>query len=109
MRAVMANIYWLEESAEVYEGDNVQRRVEQVMKGKHKKKQLLSVAVSQFSFCSEIRLFSQNVSDRLIKVFSSCGNKISRVRCCNHDTKILETGVIQIFLLLFSYNEKSIS
>lgn len=42
----MANIYWLEESTEVYEGDNVQRRVEQVMKGK--KKQLLSVAVSNF-------------------------------------------------------------
>lgn len=53
VRAVMANIYWLEESAELYEGDNVQRRVEQVMKGKHKKKQLLTVAVSIFYFYSE--------------------------------------------------------
>lgn len=44
----MANIYWLEESADIYEGDNVQRRVEQVMKGKHKKKQLLSVTVRTF-------------------------------------------------------------
>lgn len=45
-RLVMANAYWLIEGVDHYEGiDDVRRRVEQAVRGKAKKKQLLSVNV----------------------------------------------------------------
>ncbi|XP_028039168.1 uncharacterized protein LOC114249711 [Bombyx mandarina] len=43
-RLVMANAHWLIEDSENYEGlENVKRRVQQAMRGKPKKKQLLSI------------------------------------------------------------------
>ncbi|KAL0883982.1 hypothetical protein ABMA27_016033 [Loxostege sticticalis] len=42
-RLVMANTYWLGEAMEHYEGDDVKRRVEQAVRGKTKKKQLLTL------------------------------------------------------------------
>ncbi|CAH2092055.1 unnamed protein product [Euphydryas editha] len=43
-RLVMANAYWLIEGVDHYEGlDDVRRRVEQAVRGKAKKKQLLSI------------------------------------------------------------------
>ncbi|XP_045763675.1 uncharacterized protein LOC123866265 [Maniola jurtina] len=43
-RLVMANAYWLIEGIDQYEGtDDVKRRVEQAVRGKAKKKQLLSI------------------------------------------------------------------
>ncbi|CAK1578445.1 unnamed protein product [Parnassius mnemosyne] len=43
-RLVMANAYWLIEAVEHYEGiDNVKRRVEQAVRAKAKKKQLLNI------------------------------------------------------------------
>lgn len=45
-RLVMANAYWLIEAADHYEGlDNVKRRVEQAVRSKLKKKQLLNIDV----------------------------------------------------------------
>lgn len=45
-RLVMANAHWLIEDSENYEGlENVKRRVQQAMRGKPKKKQLLSINV----------------------------------------------------------------
>ncbi|CAH2216279.1 jg23425, partial [Pararge aegeria aegeria] len=46
-RLVMSNAYWLIEGVDQYEGlDDVKRRVEQAVRGKAKKKQLLSIKVS---------------------------------------------------------------
>ncbi|XP_014355549.2 uncharacterized protein LOC106708529 [Papilio machaon] len=43
-RMVMANVYWLIEAIDEYEGlEDVKRRVEQAVRGKSKKKQLLSI------------------------------------------------------------------
>lgn len=43
---VMANTYWLIEAAEQYEGvEDVKRRVAQAVRGKAKKKRLLSITV----------------------------------------------------------------
>lgn len=48
-RLVLANVYWLIEGVDQYEGlDNVKRRVEQAVRGK-KKKQLLNINVSRFT------------------------------------------------------------
>lgn len=45
-RMVMANTYWLIEAAEQYEGvEDVKRRVAQAVRGKAKKKRLLSITV----------------------------------------------------------------
>lgn len=45
-RMVMANAYWLIEGIDEYEGlEDVKRRVEQAVRGKSKKKQLLSINV----------------------------------------------------------------
>lgn len=47
-RLVMANAYWLIEGVDQYEGiDDVKRRVEQAVRSKAKKKQLLSINVSR--------------------------------------------------------------
>lgn len=51
---VIANLYWLREDDQIYQGDDVQRRVEQALKGKPKKKSsgqvLLSIEVRTFLF-----------------------------------------------------------
>ncbi|KAI5646335.1 cyclic nucleotide-binding domain-containing protein [Phthorimaea operculella] len=44
VRKVMCNLYWLIDDDEVYEGDNVKKRVEQAMRAKNKKAKLLSLA-----------------------------------------------------------------
>ncbi|KAJ2951790.1 hypothetical protein O0L34_g13955 [Tuta absoluta] len=55
VRKVMCNLHWLVEDDEVYEGDNVKRRVEQAMRAK-KKAKLLSL--------SDKVLLNKPVSDR---------------------------------------------
>lgn len=46
-RLVLANVYWMIEDVEHYEGvDDVKRRVEQAVRSKSRKKQLLTVTVS---------------------------------------------------------------
>lgn len=54
VRMVIANLYWLQEDEQLYQGDDVQRRVEQALKAKSKKKSrsqvLLSIEVSTFLF-----------------------------------------------------------
>lgn len=51
VRMVIANFYWLEENILPYQGDDVQRRVEQALKAKSKRKYasqvLLSIEVSR--------------------------------------------------------------
>lgn len=45
-RMVMANCYWMIEAAEQYEGvEDVKRRVAQAVRGKAKKKRLLTITV----------------------------------------------------------------
>ncbi|XP_049875577.1 uncharacterized protein LOC126373462 [Pectinophora gossypiella] len=43
VRRVIANLYWLAEDEELYEGDDVKRRVEQAMRAKTRKKTLLNI------------------------------------------------------------------
>lgn len=47
----MANIYWMIEAGEEYEGvDDVKRRVAQAVRGVTKKKRLLSIMVIHFHY-----------------------------------------------------------
>lgn len=49
-RLVMSNTYWLIEAIDEYEGlDDVKRRVQQAVRGKAKKKQLLTIHVSIYN------------------------------------------------------------
>lgn len=58
-RMVMANTYWLIEGVDQYEGvEDVKRRVQQAVRGKAKKKQLLTITVNTYNL-SIFNLFKQ--------------------------------------------------
>ncbi|XP_052738152.1 uncharacterized protein LOC112056669 [Bicyclus anynana] len=73
-RMVMANAYWLIEGVDHYEGfDDVKRRVEQAVRGKAKKKQLLTI--------KDKALLNKNAEERTDKEKSYIYRIIGGLKC----------------------------
>lgn len=123
-RLVMANAYWLIEDVDHYEGvENVQRRVQQAVRGKTKKKQLLTIMVSDSLFslsfllllgCASILTFtfqdkallSQPANDRTEQEKKYIYRIIGGLKCFKRYpnvryVKFLEIIVLNIFFFVY--------